>query len=129
MLKKIVVLVLLSSLLTSCGLVLDNLSKRFRVFVEPTEITLARGSEAQIKISLQPYTGVDLTPDEAAVTLIKPPKGITADELIIPGTISSRDLTLRASTTAELVEDTEIIIEVNKSGIGAEAKLKITITQ
>jgi hypothetical protein len=128
MLKKIVVLVLLSSVLVSCNLLFDVARKQFTVNLDPKEVTIARGESAEIEVTITPFTGVDLSLEEATVSLVSPPDGVTADKLVMPGNIRTRTLTLRIASSTELMEDEELTIEVNKGGIGNDSKLKLTVT-
>lgn len=128
MLKKIIPLVLLSSVLVSCNLLFDVARKQFTVNLDPKEITITRGESAEIKVTITPFTGVDLSLDEAEVKLVSPPDGITADPLTLPGNIRERNLTIRVATDAELLEAEEITIEVKKGEVGNDEILKLTVT-
>ncbi len=88
-----------------------------------------RGSEGTTSVSISPITaGVDLGSETAVVTLINAPTGVTANALNIPaGITSGRDLVIKVDAGAIPVVDKEIIVQVEKGGRGAEAKLKLTI--
>lgn len=126
--KKMVLLVLLSSILVGCSLLFDVVRKQFTVSLNPQELTLARGESGEISVTITPLTGVDLSLDEAEVKLINPPNGVTADPLIIPGNIRERTLTLRVTSTATLAEKKTITVEVKKGQVANDAKFKLSIT-
>jgi hypothetical protein len=128
MLRRIGLIVVISSLLASCDLLFDVARRQFSVDLDPTEVTIARGESAEITVTLTLYTGFDFSLEEATVKLIDPPEGVTADPLTMPGNILERKLTIRISPTTDLLEDEEIIVEVTK-GVGKDAKFNLTITE
>lgn len=126
--KKIALVVLLSSLLVSCNLLFDVARKQFTVKLDPQELTISRGESAEITVTITPLTGVDLSLDEAEVQLISPPDGVSADPLVMPGNIRERTLTIRVSATTDLIEDEEITVEVKKGEVGNDEIFKLTVT-
>lgn len=117
----------LTLVLVGCEQVALEATKRFNVRLEPETLTIARGSEGTTTVTITPVTGFDLGSEEAVVTLISPPAGISAETLTIPAGISSRPLTIRVAATAAPAIDQEITIQVVKDGRGVDAKLKLSV--
>jgi hypothetical protein len=128
MLRRIGLLVVISSLLAGCNLLFDVARRQFTVKLEPAELTIARGESAEISVTITPYTGVDLSLDEATVKLIDPPEGISADTLVMPGNILKRNFVIEVSADAGLLEAEEVTIEVEKGGVGNDETFKLTVT-
>jgi hypothetical protein len=125
--QRFFVLLGLTLVLVGCQQVALEATKRFNVRLEPEALTIARGGEGTTTVTITPVTGFDLGSEEAVVTLIGPPAGVTAGTLTIPAGISSRPLTLQVAATATPATDQEITIEVVKDGRGVDAKLKLTV--
>jgi hypothetical protein len=117
----------LSVALAGCAQVALEASKRFNVRLEPDALTIARGSEGTTTMTITPVAGVDLGSEEAVVTLISPPAGVSAAALSIPAGISSRPLTIQVAAAATPVTEQEITVEVRKDGRGVDTKLKLTV--
>ena len=126
---KSLLLILLVVTLAGCQQIALEASKRFSVNLTPDALTIARGAEGTTSVTISPITaGVDLGSETAVVTLVSPPVGVTANTLSIPAGISSgRDLVIKVDASATPIVDKEIIVQVEKGGRGAEAKLKLTI--
>ncbi len=122
-------------LLSSCSLLLDLGRKQYSFQVvyqdKPLEsLSVARGAEAELTVSISPVTGIDLTADIATITLTKAPPGVSIDPdpLTLPSGINQRSLKLVVAANASPVTDTTIELQSEKGGVGRRYEFKLSIT-
>lgn len=83
-------------LVTGCA----SLAMDFRVTLEPTTITVARGAEGEITVSISHLIPIDVVPMPITVEIHDPPDYLTSSELTIPAGIKSDELTFTVAGDA-----------------------------
>lgn len=122
---------LLISILSSCNLVVDRLSKQYGVDFNPKELNIAQGDSATFKVEVKPLAGpltVAITQLDLVTNL---PSGITVEprSLSIPSGAEPKTITITVAKTAAPLQNAKIKFEAVRDGLAAYPILNLSVTE
>lgn len=130
---RLLILLLLVALalpLSGCGLLVSAVATDFNLSIEPAEIAIAQGEEAQVTLIVSRILPIDVTPFPLTATLYNPPQGVTLAEgqVELPSGIDERVLTIAVDDTAEVGGPYTVTVEATSGVKTKQATFELTVT-
>jgi hypothetical protein len=124
--KRISLILILLSLLTSCELLLQEATKFYSVALEPEKLSIARGQAGDLTVKVSVVVGVDLN-GEASIKLYNQPDYVKAEAISIPNGLPDGIMSINVDADAPL-ETQKITVQIEKAGKGQRKTFELTIT-
>lgn len=115
----------LAVLVSGCA----SLAMDFRVALDPTSISVARGAEGEVTVSISHLIPIDVVPLPITAEIHDPPAFVTATELSIPAGIKSDELTFTVAADAPIGGPTTIEVRTSNGLTTKEQTFELTVVE
>lgn len=121
--RSVLTATVLALLVTGCA----SLAMDFRVTLDPTTVSVARGAEGEITVTISHLIPIDVVPMPVTVEIHDPPAYLTSSELTIPAGIKSDELTFTVAGDAPLGGPTTIEVRASNGMTTKELTFELTV--